>query len=319
MSRRRSIPWIHRWSRPLIATIAGLGALTTAYLTVVKLSLSTTACPTKSCDFVLSSPYAEIFGQPLALFGLLAYISMLVFALAPLAVDSAKNKELHNKLENTTWLLLLAGAIAMTVFSSYLLYLLAFVLKSLCIYCVASALFSISLLVLTIVGRTWEDIGQIIFTAIVVGMITLIGTLGVYSGINGGAATAPSGQVAVRPVTQPTPGVGWEITTVSGASEIALARHLTEIGAKEYVAWWCPHCHEQKLLFGKEAYQQITHIECAQGGTNPRPDLCQAAKIESFPSWEIKGKLYSGVKSLNELADLSGYTGDRDFKIALAQ
>lgn len=319
MSRRRSIPWIHRWSRPLIGTIAGLGALTTAYLTVVKLSQNPAACPTKACDLVLSSPYAEIFGQPLALFGLLAYLSMLIFALAPLAVDGAKNKELRAKLENITWLLLLAGAIAMTVFSAYLMYLLAFELRAFCVYCFASALFSLSLLVLTIIGRTWEDIGQILFTAIVVGMITLIGTLGAYAGVNSGAATAPSGQVAVRPITQPSPGIGWEITTISGPAEIALAKHLTEIGAKEYVAWWCPHCHEQKSLFGKEAYQQINHIECAPDGTNPRPDLCKTANIESFPTWEIKGKLYPGVKTLNELADLSGYTGDRNFKITLAQ
>lgn len=318
MSRRRSIPWIHRWSRPIIGTIAGLGALTTAYLTVVKLSLNPAACPTKSCDLVLSSPYAQIFGQPLALFGFLAYVSMLIFALAPLAIDRAKNKDLHKKIENTTWLLLLAGAIAMTVFSSYLMYLLAFELKALCIYCLASAIFSLSLLVLTIVGRTWEDIGQIFFTAIVIGMVTLIGTLGAYAGVNGGSAVAPTGQVAVRPITQPTPGIGWEISTTSGSAEIALARHLTQIGTKEYVAWWCPHCHEQKELFGKEAYKEISHVECAEGGTNPRPDLCQAAKIESFPSWQIKGKLYSGVKSLNELADLSGYTGDRNFVIKLA-
>jgi uncharacterized membrane protein len=320
MSRRRSIPWIHQWSRPIIGAIAGFGALTTAYLTVVKLSLNTAACPTESCDLVLSSPYAEVFGQPLALFGFLAYVSMLIFALAPLAVDSAKNKALNIKIENTTWLLLLAGAIAMTVFSSYLMYLLAFELKALCIYCLASALFSLTLLVLTIVGRTWEDIGQIFFTAIVVGMITLIGTLGAYAGVNGaGTATNSSGQqVAVRPVTQPTPGIGWEITTVSGASEIALARHLTQSGAKEYIAWWCPHCHEQKLLFGKEAYKEITHVECAEGGIDPRPDLCKTAKIESFPTWEIKGKLYPGVKSLNELADLTSYTGDRNFTIVAA-
>ena len=98
MGRRRSIPWIHQWSRPIIGAIAGFGALTTAYLTVVKLSLNTAACPTKSCDLVLSSPYAEIFGQPLALFGFLAYVSMLIFALAPLAIDGAKNKDLQNRL-----------------------------------------------------------------------------------------------------------------------------------------------------------------------------------------------------------------------------
>lgn len=90
MSRRRSTPWIHRLSRPLIAAIAGCGALTTAYLTVVKLTQNPVACPTKSCDLVLASPYATIFGLPLALFGLLAYTSMVIFALAPLAVNSSK-------------------------------------------------------------------------------------------------------------------------------------------------------------------------------------------------------------------------------------
>jgi len=318
MSRRRSIPWIHRWSRPLIAAIAGLGALTTAYLTVVKLTQSSTACPNKSCDLVLASDYATIFGQPLALFGFLAYTSMVIFALAPLAVNSAQKKELGSKLENWTWLLLLAGAIAMSVFSGYLIYLLFFKIKALCLYCLASALFSVSLLVLTIVGRVWEDVGQILFTAIVVGMVTLIGTLGVYAGVNktGGTSSTPgqTSPASLSPTGEPTPGVGWPITTTSGEAEIALARHLTQIGAKKYNAWWCPHCHEQKQLFGKEAYSEINRIECDPSGNNPRPDLCQAAKVQSYPSWEIKGKLYPGVQSLEELAQISGYTGPRNFK-----
>src|SRR4028119_1082341 len=87
MSRRRqSTPWIHRWSRPLIGAIAVLGALVTAYLTAVKLSGNSAACPTSGCEQVLSSPYATVFGLPLALFGCLAYTSMAIFALAPLAV-----------------------------------------------------------------------------------------------------------------------------------------------------------------------------------------------------------------------------------------
>ncbi|HYW18094.1 MAG TPA: hypothetical protein VE956_02065 [Nodularia sp. (in: cyanobacteria)] len=67
------------------------------------------------------------------------------------------------------------------------------------------------------------------------------------------------------PRVRPKSGVGWEITTTSGEAEIALARHLANTGAKEYVAWWCPHCHEQKLLFRKEAYQIISDsikVEC---------------------------------------------------------
>lgn len=316
--RRRSVPWIYRWSRPLIGAIAGLGSLTTAYLTFVKFSQSSAACPTKSCDLVLASDYAEIFGLPLALFGFLAYAAMAVFALAPLVVKSTQNKELRSRLENWTWLLLLAGAIAMSVFSGYLIYLLLFKIQAVCLYCVASAIFSVSLLVLTLLGRSWEDMGQILFTAVVVGMVTLIGTLAVYADVNkptgiaGGANTEQT--ATLEPTGQPTPGVGWQITTTSGESEIALARHLKEIGAKEYVAWWCPHCHSQKQLFGKEAYSYINRVECDPQGKDAQPDLCKAAKIQSFPTWEINGKQYSGVQSLKDLAQISGYKGSTNFK-----
>ena len=205
----------------------------------------------------------------------------------------------------------------MSVFSGYLMYLLAFKIQAVCLYCVASAIFSTSLLLLTLLGRSWEDVGQILFTAVVVGMVTLIGTLAVYADVDksttaGGANTQQVAQL--EPSGQPIPGVGWPITSTSGESEIALARHLKQIGAKEYVAWWCPHCHEQKELFGKEAYSYINHIECDPKGKNPRPDLCQAAKIQSFPTWEINGKQYAGVQSLKELAQLSGYKGPSNFK-----
>lgn len=319
MSRRRSIPLIHRWSRPLIAVIAGLGALTTAYLTVVKLTQGTAACPTHGCDVVLASPYATVFNQPLALFGFLAYTSMVVFALAPLAVNPIKKKELRSNLEKWTWLLLLAGAIAMSVFSGYLMYLLFFKIKAACIYCIGSAIFSLSLLVLTIVGHVWEDIGQILFTAIVVGMVTLIGTMGVYAQVDKPIAqnSQTAGQTpTLNPTTPyPTPGIGWEITTTSGEAELQLARHLKNIGAKEYMAWWCPHCHQQKQLFGLEAYALIDHVECdPEGKDNPRPELCKAADIKGFPTWEINGKLYPNVQPLNKLAELSGYKGPTNFK-----
>ncbi|WP_416209847.1 hypothetical protein [Nostoc sp. LEGE 12447] len=115
----------------------------------------------------------------------------------------------------------------------------------------------------------------------------------------------------------PKTGVGWEITTTSGEAEIALARHLANTGAKEYVAWWCPHCHEQKLLFGKEAYQIISDsikVECDSKGINPHPDWCEAAKIPGFPTWVINGRQYIGVQNLKELAKASGYKGNTNFK-----
>ncbi|HAA28632.1 MAG TPA: hypothetical protein DCE56_14275, partial [Cyanobacteria bacterium UBA8553] len=78
------------------------------------------AANVSSCNDVLSSPYATVFGLPLALFGCLAYISMATFALAPLAVNPEQYKALRSKLEDWTWLLLFAGATAMTIFSGYL-------------------------------------------------------------------------------------------------------------------------------------------------------------------------------------------------------
>ncbi|MDH6063977.1 vitamin K epoxide reductase family protein [Umezakia ovalisporum] len=329
MIRRRSTPWIHKWSRPLIAAIAGFGALTTGYITVQKLTGGSAACVAeagaKSCNDVLSSPWATIpifGGQPLALFGFLAYVSMMILAVVPL-VWKPSDKNSLKQLENSTWWLLLIGAMAMSVFSGYLMYLLAFQIQAFCYYCIASAFFSVSLLVLTIIGRLWEDIGQIFFTAIIVGMITLIGTLGVYAGVNPSGATSDSTPGEPQKINftakeQPNPAFGWEITTTSGEAEIELARHLSTTDAKEYVAYWCPHCHEQKQLFGKEAYQilqdnQIT-VECAADSPKGQPKVCQAANITGFPTWIINGKSYSGVQNLDQLAKISGYTGSRNFK-----
>ncbi|GJD16153.1 hypothetical protein RIVM261_011090 [Rivularia sp. IAM M-261] len=342
MSRRRSIPWIHRTSRLIIAAIAGLGALNTGYLSYVKLSGGAVACVNKTagCDSVLSSPWATIFGVPLAIFGFLAYASMTGFALAPLAIKPETNKEQRKKLENITWLLLLAGSIAMTVFSGYLMYLLAFQIKTVCYYCIASALFSLSIFVLTIIGRSWDDIGQIFFTAVIVGMVTLIGTLAAYAPINNlvtngnnadptnpnraGVTVVQTGSGAgqiffdARKAGEPDPKSGWKITTTSGEAEIQLANHLAKVGAREYVAFWCPHCHEQKLLFGKEAYKVITDnnvkTECAKESPVGKPQDCKAAGIQGFPTWIINSKSYSGVQNLNDLANASGYAGPRNFK-----
>lgn len=300
LHRKQSLPRIYRWSRPLMAGIASLGAVTTAYLTIAKFTENPTICPTKGCDTVLSSPYANVFGLPLALFGFLGYLGMILFAIAPLLVPQDK-KELRSRLDQWTGLLLFVGGTAMTLFSGYLMYLLAFEIKAVCIYCVASAIFSTSLLVLAIVGRDWQDIGQLVFTGAIVSMIVLIGSLGLYASVKNPVATAV------------TPG-DYAITTASGAAEIALAEYLSQSGAKMYGAYTCPHCQSQKQLFGKEAVQKLTYIECHPEGKNARPDRCAAAKIKGFPTWEINGKFYQGEKKLPELATLAGYKGLSSFQ-----
>jgi uncharacterized membrane protein/glutaredoxin len=300
MKRKRNIPWIYRRSRSIMAGIATIGAVITAYLTIVKFTEGTAACPTKGCDIVLASPYANFFGLPLALFGFMGYASMIIFAVAPLLFNSVEQKKLRSNLDKWTGLLLFTGGTAMTIFSGYLMYLLAFEIKAACLYCIVSALCSVSLFILSIVGRDWEDIGQLFFTGAIVTIIVLLGSLGIYTS-------------AKNPVAETAPG-GYNITTSSGEAEIALAQHLKQMGAKMYGAFWCPHCQEQKQLFGKEAVAQLDYVECDPKGQNARPEMCQAAKIQGFPTWEINGRFYQGTQSLTKLADLSNYRGDRRFR-----
>ncbi len=298
MRSKRSKPWIHRNSRFIIAGIAAVGAAITAYLLIERLTGGTVICPVDGCDNVLNSPYATVLGLPLALFGFLAYAGMGTMAIAPWLINPDSQKELRSKLENWSWLLMFVGGVSMTIFSSYLMYIMAFEIKSLCLYCIGSAVCSISLFILALIGRNWEDIGQLIFIAIIVGMITMVGTFAVYAPIH--SPTASKQDV-------------YGVTTTSTPAKVALAEHLTEVDAKMYGAYWCSHCQDQKKLFGQEAVSQLNYIECDPKGKNPQPNLCVAAGIKAYPTWEINGKIQEGVISLDNLAKLSGYNGSTNF------
>lgn len=100
----------------------------------------------------------------------------------------------------------------------------------------------------------------------------------------------------------------------SVSAEMALAQHLSKQGAKMYGADWCPYCTRQKQLFGEQAFSKINYLECDARGKNPQVNLCRRANITGFPTWEINGKMYPGMRSLNDLATLSGYRGSRNFK-----
>lgn len=303
--RRQETLWIHRWSRWLIGMIALMGAFGTAYLTVVKFMGGSATCPTGGCDRVLTSDYATVFGVPLTIFGCLGYLGMATMALAPFVINPDSQKELRRQVENITWPLLFVGATAMLVFSGYLMYLLAFELKALCIYCIASAMFAASMFLLTLFGRYWEDVGQLMFTGLIVAVVTLVGTLAVYAPVHTPQAADSN-----------IPGeAGPPVSTTSADAELQLAQHLIEVDAKMYGAWWCPHCHDQKQLFGREAAKTIPYIECDPAGQNPQESLCRSIpEVRSYPTWEVDGQFYAGTQSLETLATLSGYTGPSDFQ-----
>lgn len=82
------------------------------------------------------------------------------------------------------------------------------------------------------------------------------------------------------------------------------AQCLSDAGAKEYGAYWCPNCQEQKKLFGK-SFKHVNYIECASG--RGQTATCQKAGIEAYPTWEFKdGSREVGMMTLKELSAKTG-------------
>jgi hypothetical protein len=87
----------------------------------------------------------------------------------------------------------------------------------------------------------------------------------------------------------------------------ALALHLSQRGVKMYGAYWCPHCIEQKELFGASA-RRLPYVECATGGQGSRQtSACAAASIRQYPTWIIDGKRFEEVLTLPRLAELTAF------------
>ena len=87
----------------------------------------------------------------------------------------------------------------------------------------------------------------------------------------------------------------------------ALAIHLRDSGARFYGAYWCPHCREQKELFGASA-DRLPYVECTpEGRTGPLNFTCVANEVKDYPTWVIDGRRYTGLVSVEQLAALSNF------------
>jgi thiol-disulfide isomerase/thioredoxin len=65
-----------------------------------------------------------------------------------------------------------------------------------------------------------------------------------------------------------------------------LATCMQEKGIKFYGAFWCPHCREQKKLFGNSA-KLLPYVECSTPDASGQTQICIDKKIESYPTWEF--------------------------------
>ena len=87
----------------------------------------------------------------------------------------------------------------------------------------------------------------------------------------------------------------------------ALAEHLSSMDVKFYGAQWCPHCKDQKALFGAAA-KRLPYVECSPEGLGtPQSQVCMDQNINSYPTWIINGKRYEQIMTMKELADITNF------------
>jgi hypothetical protein len=77
---------------------------------------------------------------------------------------------------------------------------------------------------------------------------------------------------------------------------------IQESGAKFYGAFWCPHCADQKAIFG-DANTLLPYIECSTEDKQGQTQECIDANIQSYPTWEFEeGRRVGGTLTPEQLS-----------------
>ncbi|HEX5108079.1 MAG TPA: vitamin K epoxide reductase family protein [Vicinamibacterales bacterium] len=225
------------------------------------------------CDIVQSSQWAKFLGAPTAFWGLLVYA-----ALAYVAVREERASVQWRR----AWMLAIVG----WGVSAYLTAISVFVLQATCIYCLAS--FAIlTAIVALLVWRRPETLPRFVWPRwlLQTGAAALI-VIAIMHGQTRSAAISAE-----------------EDPYLAG-----LAMRLAESGAVFYGASWCPHCQQQKAMFGASV-DRLPYVECSPGGRNaPAAPSCIGARVSVYPTWVFaNGDRVSEVLSTEELARRVGY------------
>lgn len=81
---------------------------------------------------------------------------------------------------------------------------------------------------------------------------------------------------------------------------------LNTKGVKFYGASWCPHCENQKKLFGDSA-KLLPYVECSASNQIDTLQVCKDAKIDAYPTWVFPDNTRTaGEVTLETLANKSG-------------
>jgi len=131
--------------RQTIVLLALVGLLVATYLWLYKIGvLGELRCGTGSCEYVQTSPYAVLFGVPVAFFGVVGYATLLGLGLVGLQPRFATDRRLAR--------LVAALATLGFLFTLYLTGVELFVLHAICRWCVGSAAIMTAIWILAVSG-----------------------------------------------------------------------------------------------------------------------------------------------------------------------
>ena len=112
--------------------LASIGVLDSIYLFIYKISNNNAMClGNGDCATVNASRYSEIYGIPVSLLGLFAYLAiltLLIFEIRNIVTKGNSN------------LLVFGISLVGVIFSSYLTYIEYFVIYAVCPFCILSAI-----------------------------------------------------------------------------------------------------------------------------------------------------------------------------------
>lgn len=128
------------------ATLALGGFFVSLYLWLWKLGVvgSLSCGPGGGCEYVQTSPYAVLFGVPVAFVGVAGYLVLFLASLLGL-----QPRWIHRRQPTVALVVLSGGAVA---FTAYLTYLEAAVIHAWCRWCLVSAGLIAAIFVTSLVG-----------------------------------------------------------------------------------------------------------------------------------------------------------------------
>ena len=137
--------------RQAIALLALVGLFVAVYLWLHAIGIGgAIKCGASGgCEVVQTSRWAVLLGQPVALYGVIGYLAILIVALAALRPVA---------LVQRGWSILLTGLATIGVlFTVYLTYLELFVIHALCRWCVGSAVIITAIWVVAVLSLRRKD------------------------------------------------------------------------------------------------------------------------------------------------------------------